>query len=320
MMRCCRSALSTSLAVGVLAGCSGTAGGPPAPTSPAERTAPAPTAVPGPPAPTAGTTLTTSCERGVWHAAPEPGGMEVSDTVVLQGTGPAAELGGSTEPGLPHFLKVPVSVRGYAEVVVSVASGQPGGVAISWASSPDPPGVEVSFEPCDSGRGHEWSTYSGGFYVDAPRCATVVVEVDGRTTRQQVPLGAPCPGARKATDDDAPTWVRDRDPVLVEVVAECWYDASSASQVTPSRFAVESGWPSVAPAMRRSGVAPPAGRWACVLVLPALVAAASGIASSVARGAPEQAGFGWVWPLPVIGVLLGTARLIPALRAAPPPE
>ena len=65
---------------------------------------------------------------------------------------------------------------------------------------------------------------------------------------------------------------------------------------------------------------PPAGRWACVLVLPALVAAASGIASSVARGAPEQAGFGWVWPLPVIGVLLGTARLIPALRAAPPPE
>lgn len=177
-------------AVWLLAACSGVDG--PVVPGPPTTSARPPTAAHGPPAPTAGATLRTSCTKGVKHDAPQTGGIEVGDAVVLQGSGPSAPLGSSMQPGLPVFVKVPVFVRGDAEVVVSLARDEPDGVAIAWASSPRPPGVEVTFEPC--GTGHEWTTYPGGFVLDAPRCVTVVVEVDGRSTRQQVPLGASCPG------------------------------------------------------------------------------------------------------------------------------
>ena len=144
------------------------------------------------PGPSAAATLTTSCEKIIGHDGPGRDGLRVSDSVVIHRLSPSAPLGDSEEEGLRYFAKVPVSVRSDAEVAISVPEDSRGALAISWASSPNPPGEEVIFDPCGEGGAHEWTTYPGGFYFDEKQCATIVITVDGSSTRQRVPLGAGC--------------------------------------------------------------------------------------------------------------------------------
>lgn len=142
-------------------------------------------------------TQKTSCEKIIGHDAPGSGGLRVLNTVVFHRLSPSAPVGESVEPGLRYFAKVPVSVRGGAKVVVSVPDEQSRTLAVSWASSPNPPTTEVVFIPC--GSGHPWTSYPGGFYFEVKQCATVDITVDGRTARRKVPLGESCAGTTPRT-------------------------------------------------------------------------------------------------------------------------
>ena len=104
---------------------------------------------------------------------------------------PSQPLARSGEPGMHYFAKVAVSLRGDDKVVASVPKDRSNDLAISWASSPNPPGTKVVFDPCGA-TDQGWTTYPGGFYFNDRQCATIVVSVNGRNTRHRVPLGASC--------------------------------------------------------------------------------------------------------------------------------
>lgn len=164
---------------------------PGAPTPPAEPHSTS-TQAPSPPTPPASAALTTSCEKIIGHDRPGQGGLRVLDVVVIHLNSPSAQVGTSEAAGFRHFAKVAVSVRGRREASISIPEQSSGALAVSWASSPNPPGVEVNFAPCGKGGGSEWTTYPGGFYFNQRQCATVLVRVGEQRTREHIPLGARC--------------------------------------------------------------------------------------------------------------------------------
>lgn len=140
-----------------------------------------------------------SCERSVETVAQPRAGRDVE-------LGPLVIIGpGRTRGHRPNGLggkgyKLPVTLPDGVSATLSVPSAARDRVGLvytpaandrAWARGVAGGHSSVRFDAC---AGDTRTGWPGGIVVDRPRCATLVVRVDGGpTVRRRVPLGRACP-------------------------------------------------------------------------------------------------------------------------------
>jgi len=95
---------------------------------------------------------------------------------------------GDEGPGRKLFAKAGLEVRAGADVEIRVE----GDAAIGWGSPALPARVIHGPRCAPDTAGVSWVVVPGGFWVDEPRCVTLVVRSRGEEARARVPVGADC--------------------------------------------------------------------------------------------------------------------------------
>jgi hypothetical protein len=142
------------------------------------------------------------CQMPIGGAFSLPGYVApFGDAVALQASSSNSQaLQTSRDPSakvafLRYFAKSPLFLRtqhGRAAIVVSRRDR--GHVALTWGNT-DHDAVatrRLVVGPCPGGIG--WIVFPGGFYVDKPRCISLIVRTLGREHQVAVGVGSPCTG------------------------------------------------------------------------------------------------------------------------------
>jgi hypothetical protein len=67
-------------------------------------------------------------------------------------------------------------------------------LGIGWGGTPSTPSQRIVVSNCPRAGKSEWLAYPGGYWVDHPACAPLIVKTDGKEQQVHVGLGTPCPG------------------------------------------------------------------------------------------------------------------------------
>lgn len=101
----------------------------------------------------------------------------------------------TTQPGDDgrQFAKTALLVREGAQAELAVPDEWQGKVSMTWGQFTD--GTErIDIKPCavEDPLG-EWLFFAGGYLIDAPACADLMVRTEDSTSSVSVPIGASCP-------------------------------------------------------------------------------------------------------------------------------
>jgi hypothetical protein len=81
------------------------------------------------------------------------------------------------------------------EIVVPPAIAAPAvRLGIGWGGAPSTPSQRVVVSNCPQAGSSEWLAYPGGYWLDHPTCAPLLVKTDGKEQQVHIGLGTPCPG------------------------------------------------------------------------------------------------------------------------------
>lgn len=67
-------------------------------------------------------------------------------------------------------------------------------LGIGWGGAPSTPSQRIVVSNCPQAGSSEWLAYPGGYWVDHPTCAPLIVKTDGKEQQVNIGLGTPCPG------------------------------------------------------------------------------------------------------------------------------
>jgi hypothetical protein len=96
-----------------------------------------------------------------------------------------------------YFSKTGLLVRtGKGSAELRILRGEHGRLALAWGNTGHGGLASRGFRvgPCPGGIGY--IAFPGGFYVDRPHCARLIVRVRGHDHTARVGVGAACPGQR----------------------------------------------------------------------------------------------------------------------------
>jgi hypothetical protein len=132
------------------------------------------------------------CGQFVDHPDPPfSGSVKVLGKVAF----PASPLGlnpVAVAPGNWYWFKQGLLVRAGTEFSIAVPKKWRGRMAIGWGEPPKP-SAHVAVDRCKSLGLGKWIAYPGGYWVDRPACAPLVVTAGEERRVVHVGLGATCP-------------------------------------------------------------------------------------------------------------------------------
>jgi hypothetical protein len=67
-------------------------------------------------------------------------------------------------------------------------------LGIGWGGAPSAPSQRIVVSNCPQAGCSEWLAYPGGYWLDHPTCAPLIVKADGTEQQVHIGLGTPCPG------------------------------------------------------------------------------------------------------------------------------
>jgi hypothetical protein len=67
-------------------------------------------------------------------------------------------------------------------------------LGVGWGGAPSTPSQRVVVSNCPQAGTSEWLAYPGGYWLDHPTCAPLIVKTDGKQQQVHIGLGTPCPG------------------------------------------------------------------------------------------------------------------------------
>jgi hypothetical protein len=67
-------------------------------------------------------------------------------------------------------------------------------LGIGWGGAPSAPSQRIVVSNCAQAGSSEWLAYPGGYWLDYPTCAPLIVKTDGKEQQVHIGLGTPCPG------------------------------------------------------------------------------------------------------------------------------
>jgi hypothetical protein len=106
--------------------------------------------------------------------------VQLPTKVVLQTT-PASESG-------QLFAKWGLVVRAGTTVDLRVSGEDLGHAMIGWSGAPSKPQTDLRAQ-C---TGEGWMAFAGGYWVDSPRCVTLIIRARNEQTTAHLAIGAPC--------------------------------------------------------------------------------------------------------------------------------
>lgn len=135
---------------------------------------------------------TISCSDSIGASATPSSELEVFDSAVAiaSARSPRALQTSRTNRSAVSerlFAKSGLEIRDDASVIISSDNGD---VLLGWGN-PALPSRTINVQGC---KGRGWTAFSGGFWVESPRCAAVKISQGKREFVVDVGIGAPCPG------------------------------------------------------------------------------------------------------------------------------
>jgi hypothetical protein len=116
------------------------------------------------------------------------GGVALETTRKLR----AADAGG-TDRLRPLFAKTGLVVRDGAVVDIVVEGRDSDNAVVGWGNGLPGGASSVRVPGCAGGAAAQrWAVFSGGYWVDEPRCVAVTVRAHGEQARVRVPVGTDC--------------------------------------------------------------------------------------------------------------------------------
>ena len=135
--------------------------------------------------------VTLACRDSIaTPSQPDAGLTAVLGVVALPTTGTALQTAPSGEPTGRLFAKAGLVVRAGSALDLVVPAGV--GLLIGWGN----PAPRTSHLVVASCPGAGWLAFAGGYWVDHPACASLLVRVGGHQQRVSIGVGAACPGER----------------------------------------------------------------------------------------------------------------------------
>jgi hypothetical protein len=67
-------------------------------------------------------------------------------------------------------------------------------LGIGWDGTPSAPSQRIVVSKCPQPGRSKWLAYPGGYWLDHPTCAPLIVKTDGKERQVHIGLGTPCPG------------------------------------------------------------------------------------------------------------------------------
>jgi hypothetical protein len=88
-----------------------------------------------------------------------------------------------------------IKARTSFEIIVPPPIAAPAAhLGIGWDGTPSAPSQRIVVSNCPQPGRSDWLAYPGGYWLDHPTCAPLIVKTDGKEQQVHIGLGTPCPG------------------------------------------------------------------------------------------------------------------------------